>query len=159
MRRSSIAAMMLIVFANSMIGCGNHEQEKKIADLEKALADVEAKQNAPWEPDPAWSYVWFDLGQDFRQTVNQFFYVAKISTTYKQNGFQVNGLIGNLTSMPMTVVRVKGAIKKTGTKELTIGTTDIPVLLAGQKSYFSLFIPTDETKISSVGITVEDYRQ
>jgi hypothetical protein len=61
--------------------------------------------------------------------------------------------------MPMSVVKVQAGIRNSNGSTITFGTTDIPFLLSGQKTAFSVFVPTSETKITKIGIWVTEYRQ
>jgi hypothetical protein len=163
----AIIGVLLISIA-ILSGCKDEGLEARVAALEKKAADRDAADHKATEKtgffddlfgNPIMQYTWFNLGQEYRQTVNSFFYISNIKTNYKENGFQVTGLIGNLTTMPMSSVRVQAAIKDSSGKAFTFGTTQVPTLQAGQKLEFSVFVPTSETKTSQVGIFVSDFMQ
>jgi len=105
------------------------------------------------------SYTWFTLGEDNHQIVNQFFYVSNIETTFKENGYQITGMIGNTCSMEITNAIVQCAIKdSTLQSKVVSGTSTISTLYSGSKLPFSLFIPTTKTNFKEVGVWINDYR-
>ena len=157
----SAVRLVAIVFISAFISisCQSRKTEARIEALEKKWADFETERNKAFIPDPYWNYTWFNLGQEYHQKVSTYFYITKISTTYKENGFQVNGIIANLSSMPMAVVKIKAAIKISNSTDVTYGNSEIPILWSARRVPFSIFVPTKETKISEIGISIEDYRQ
>ncbi len=105
------------------------------------------------------SYTWFTLGEDYHQIVNQLFYISNIETTFKENGYQITGLIGNTCSMEITNVIVQCAIKdSTVISKVVSGTTAISTIYPGSKVSFSIFIPTTKTNFKEVGVWINEYR-
>lgn len=161
MMRATIGAFLVSLTVLS--GCKDEALEARVSAIEKKWTEQETKTKAisfdSILGNPIFTYTWFNLGQEYRQTVNSFFYISNIKTNYKENGFEVTGLVGNLTTMPMSSVRVQAAIKNSTGTGITFGTTQVPTLLAGKKLEFTVFVPTSETKISQVGILVSDFMQ
>jgi len=79
--------------------------------------------------------------------------------TFRENGFEVSGIVANLDALSKSTVKVQCAIMDTSlTEKLTFGFTELPLLLPGVKKSFSVFVPTKQTKISEIGIQISDYR-
>ena len=104
-------------------------------------------------------YTWFTLGEENHQIVDRLFYVSNIETTFKENGYQIRGTIGNICAM-----EISNAIVQCGIKDSTInskvisGTTTMETLYSGSKLTFSVFIPTTKTNFKEIGVWVHDYR-
>ncbi len=104
-------------------------------------------------------YTWFTLGEENHQIVDRLFYISNIETTFKENGYQVKGMIGNICAM-----EISNAIVQCGIKDSTIGskvisgTTTVETLYSGSKITFSVFIPTTKTNFKEIGVWVHDYR-
>jgi hypothetical protein len=147
----------------SQSGC---DSNKRVDELESKLNATTARldsfivqRSKPWEPKPTWDYTWFDLGKEYHQIVGSRFYVSNIQTSYRENGFQVTGLIANLDAIAKSTVKVQCAIKdSTLTETLTFGYIEIPYLLSGVKTNFSVFVPSKQTKISQIGVWISSYR-
>ena len=140
--------IILIVFCVFVTNC---DHEERLSKLEKEIQ----KRNEPFQPDPSLHYNWFNLGQEGHLIIQNRYYVSDIKTTFKQNGFEVTGTVGNLLSMNMYNVKVTCAIKRSSGKDLDVGTTEITNLISGIRSSFSVFVPTAETKVSEIGVSVE----
>jgi len=150
-------------FSCFIFGCVSErkidEVEKKLAATEARLDSFIAEQKKPWTPEPAWDYTWFDLGKEYHLIVNNRFYVSNVKTTFRENGFQVVGLIANLDALGKSNVKIQCAIKDPSIPEkLTFGFSELSYLVPGIKENFSVFVPTNQTKVSEIGVWISEYR-
>lgn len=109
--------------------------------------------------DNTYKFDWFDLGKEGHHIVDRMFYVSDIKTAFKDNGYIVSGIIGNITSMTISNAIVECAIKDTTIKEKVVsGYSGVSILVPGGKVSFNIFIPTTKTNVSEIGVVVRDYR-
>jgi hypothetical protein len=102
------------------------------------------------------TFKWFRLGDTYFDIVNHYFQVTTVKSEYINNGYQITGIITNLLSLDMSQVKVTGAIENNSKQmKVVTGSVELPNLISGQKTYFSLFIPTSQTNVEKVGIKVE----
>lgn len=154
--------LLALIMILSMFGCVSkkkfNELEKRVASNTARLDSLTKTPEVPWYANPYWNYIWFDLGKEYNQIVDGHFYVSSIKTSFRENGFEVTGIIANLDALAKTNVKVQCAIKDTSLAEkLTFGFSEVPVLAPGIKRNFSVFVPTKQTKISEIGVTIPEY--
>lgn len=143
-------------------GCTSTTTNKKIEKLTRRVDSLE--KNSIWgmdisPEDRSYKFDWFDLGISGHQIIGSLFYVSNIKTTFKDNGYQVNGTIGNISSMTISNAIIECAIRDSTTKEKVIsGTSDIPTLSPSAKETFNVFIPTTKTNVSEIGVIIKEYR-
>jgi len=160
-RRFLLLILITLICLN--LGCGSNQKleelEKRLNITASKLDSVISEFNKPYVPSPYWRYTWFDLGQSYHQVVNSRFYVSSIKTAYKENGFEVTGLIANLDALSKTNVRIECSIKDSAVAELlTFGFSELPYLASGIKKSFTVFVPTRQTKVSEIGVRISDFR-
>ena len=158
----NILQSILFLIVLSFLGCDFDQKvdqlEKKLSKTSERLDSLISARSKPWTPSPYWNYAWFDLGKEYHQIVDHF-YVSKIKTAFKENGFEVSGIIANLDALEKNNIKVQCAIKDSSTTELlTFGFSEIPYLPPGIKMPFTVFVPTRQTKISQVGVWIPEFR-
>jgi hypothetical protein len=160
-RTFGIAPLALCLAA--CLGCVS---EDRVAAIDKKIEAVEMRvkqlENPP-APDltlsPFWQYRWFNLGQEYHQVVDARFFVSIKRTVFRQNGYEIEGVIANLDTLAKSDVKIQCAIKdSSGPDKLTIGFISMPYLPPGDKRSFTVFVPTSEAKVSEVGVSIESYR-
>ena len=151
-----------IFFVIFFSGCSSYDANKRIDALTERIDSLE--KHALWtgkgHPEVrTFKFEWFDIGKDEFHFVGKVFYVTNIKTEFKQNGYQVSGVIANTSSMSIDNPIVECAIKDTTTKEKVVsGFSNAPNLFPGAKLPFNVFIPTTKSNVSEVGVLVRDYR-
>lgn len=155
----------LLLFSISAVllyGCTSNDLNKRVDKLTTRVDSLE--KNAFWGLDIApddrtYKFDWFDLGKDEHQIVDRLFYISNIKTTFRDNGYDVSGTIGNISSMSISNAIIECAVKDTTIKAKVIsGSSDVSTLFPGYKLNFSVFIPTTKTNVSEIGVLVRDYR-
>lgn len=157
-------SISLIAFFGLFIySCGTNELDKKFDNLSAKVDSLEKHAlifpvNTN-EDDRTYKFDWFDLGKAEHQIIERVFYVSNIKTVFRDNGYQITGIVGNISSMSIANGIIECAVKDTTIKTKVItGTADIPNLSPGVKETFSVFIPTIKRDISEIGIMLKDYR-
>lgn len=155
------AILFFSISAILLFSCSSNDLNKRMDNLTSRMDSLEKNPfGIDLHPkDRTYKFEWFDLGKEEHQIVDRLFYISNISTSFKDNGFQVTGTIGNISSMTITNAIVECAIKDTTKEERVIsGYSDAPTLFSGAKTTFSVFIPTTKTNVAEVGVIVRDYR-
>lgn len=157
MRISILTLSIVLIISN---GCTSSDSKKidaltvRLDSLEKTHFYLDSHPD-----DQVFKYAWFPLGQESFQVVNRSFYISKITTSFQNNGFQVTGVIGNLTSMTIYNPIVECSIKDSTTKQMVVsGYSGVQALAPGDKEDFNVFIPTTKTNVSEIGVLVRNYR-
>lgn len=160
-----ISKLITATFVAALFAACNSPSTSEILNLHTAQIDSIRRVDENFygwnnnKEDKTASYTWFTLGEENHQIVDQLFYVSNIETTFKENGYQITGMIGNISSMEITNAIVQCAIKdSTVTSKVVSGTTTLSTLYSGSKLPFSLFIPTTKTNFKEVGVWINDYR-
>lgn len=165
MKKLIIISSITVFFLYSCVSNTKYEEMK--IRLDSLTVRMDSLEKDPFriaypdinKEDLTRNYQWFNLGEDLHQIVDKHFYVSSITTSYKENGFQIKGIIGNVCSMNINNAIIECAIKdSTKQTKLNIGFSDVPYLYSGAKVNFSVFVPTGQTKVSEIGVLIRDYR-
>jgi hypothetical protein len=166
-RLISFFVLLLVLFLNSCNQSKKEEESKidlRLKELEKELTflknHVELKNQVSFADSSAINeYKWFRLGDSYYSFVNNYFIVQAVKSEFKNNGYEITGLITNILSLRTMQTKIIGAILD-GSKEKKVitGSVEIPVLNPGEKTDFTLFIPTSQTNVETVGIKVKNGR-
>mgnify|MGYP001551592325 CR=1 FL=1 len=151
----------LLILITFFVSCSSSDLNKRMDKLTTRMDSLEKNRfGIDLHPDDrTYKFEWFDLGKEGHQIIDGLFYVSDIKTSFKDNGYQVSGTIGNITTMTINNVIVECAIKDTTVKERVIsGYSGAPTLFPGVKTSFDVFIPTTKTNVSEIGVLVRDYR-
>lgn len=153
----------VISLVTILAGCNDnsliHEKLKLHDSQIDSLKDWKVNFYDKEKLDKTSEYTWFALGEENHQIVNRLFYVANIETTFRENGYQVKGEIGNICAMEISNALVQCGIKDSSVSSKVVsGSTTIETLYSGNKVSFSVFIPTTKTNFKEIGVWVSEYR-
>jgi hypothetical protein len=148
----------LFIF-NSFIICSCNKNDK-IIKLEKEVdllkKHIEQTHQVSFSDTTSIpNYRWFRLGYPGYSFVNSYFIVDSVISEYKNNGYEISGVVTNLLSLRMIQTKIFGAIiNDSKNRKVITGYIEIPILNPGEKTEFSLFIPTSQTNVEKVGINI-----
>lgn len=158
-----ILAIATLTFS-IIFSCNSNSQREKIMMHDAQIDSIRRFDDKffGWnsnKEDKTSDYTWFTLGEDNHQIVDKLFYISNIETTFKENGYQVRGMIGNICAMEISNCIVQCGIKdSTVSSKVISGTTTVETLYSGSKIPFSIFIPTTKTNFKEIGVWIHDYR-
>ncbi len=166
-RLISFVVLLLVLFLNSCNRLNKEENSKvdlRLKELEKELTIlkkyVEFKDQVSFTDSSAINeYRWFRLGDSYYSYVNDNFIVQAVKSEFKNNGYEITGLVTNVLSLSTTQAKVIGAILDSSKeKKVITGSVEIPILNPGEKTDFTLFIPTSQTNVERVGVKIKSGR-
>jgi hypothetical protein len=158
-----------LLFALIVVVCScNNPNDDRIKNLEQRVqyleySNIVLKNNIEKTHQISFSdttsistFKWFRLGDAYFDIVNHYFEVAQVKSEYLNNGYQITGIVTNLLSLNMSQVKITGAIENNSKQQKVVtGSVELPNLMPGEKTIFTLFIPTSQTNVEKVGIKVE----
>jgi len=84
--------------------------DNKVDTIQKYAWGMPSKKKKDLNESKYYSYTWFKLGSASHQIVDRHFYISNMQTVYRENGFEISGRIGNITSMSMNIVSIECAV-------------------------------------------------